>query len=236
MSYILDALKKAESDRKLGSVPNIHTHAVAAAGSDGDAPLWATPWMWAVFAALVFGLVAIAWRQPWQTAPVAIPTAALPAQTDVKTAEQAPPSAPPVATVTTAIATAPPAVEPAKPQPGPTIINESAENRPPQPVATTVARPDQTAVRQPESTQVTPAPAEPRIVSLRELPQNIQSEIPPLVFTGYIYSKNQAERSVVINDKLLREGDQVAPGLVLEKMTSEEVILSYKGYRYRLSY
>ena len=53
---------------------------------------------------------------------------------------------------------------------------------------------------------------------------------------GYIYSGNQSERSVLINKRLLHEGEEVAPGLVLEKMLPKEAVLSYKGHRYRISY
>lgn len=231
MSYILDALKKAESDRKLGSVPDIHTHAVAAAESDGGAPLWAKPWVWAAFALLVLSLIAIAWRQPWQTTPVAIPSTALQVQAIPKATE--PVAQPPVAIATAALT--PPATAAVEPAPRPATIEKPPVSKPRQPSAPVVKGPDKAAPQDRKPAPETPQP-EPRVANLRELPQNIQSEIPPLAVTGYIYSKNEAERSVLINNKLLREGDQVAPGLVLEKMTQKEAILSYKGYRYRLSY
>ncbi|MDB5764669.1 MAG: hypothetical protein JWQ21_3664, partial [Herminiimonas sp.] len=79
-------------------------------------------------------------------------------------------------------------------------------------------------------------PPESRVAMLRELPENIQREIPALTISGYIYAGNPADRSVLINNKLLREGDQVAPGLTLEKMMPKEAILNYRGYRYRVSY
>ena len=53
---------------------------------------------------------------------------------------------------------------------------------------------------------------------------------------GYIYSGSRADRSVLINNRLLREGDEIAPGFMLEQMMPNGMVLSYKGYRYRTSY
>jgi general secretion pathway protein B len=261
MSYILDALKKAESDRKLGSVPNIHTNAITTAESDGAASRWGARWVWLVLAVLVSGLIAIVWRQLWQTAPIALTpavlaTEALPQPVNPKAAEPTlpQPSLPkmpallPPSAVNTTVVTAPPAANSVKPKSGPAIADKSiakaTDTKPPQPAtARAIVRPDKVGARPPESSHeapptvtATPAATEPRIPNLRELPQNIQAEIPPLAVTGYIYSKKEADRSVLINNKLMREGDQAAPGVVLEKMTPKEAIMNYKGYRYRLSY
>lgn len=75
-----------------------------------------------------------------------------------------------------------------------------------------------------------------QVATLRELPENIQREIPALTISGYIYSNIPSERSVLINKKLLHEGDEIASGLTLEKMMPKEAVLNYKGYRYRMSY
>jgi general secretion pathway protein B len=74
------------------------------------------------------------------------------------------------------------------------------------------------------------------IATLRELPAEIQQQIPPLAISGYIYASNSADRSVLINRKLLREGDEVAPGLTLEQLLPKGMVLNYKGYRYRSGY
>ena len=44
--------------------------------------------------------------------------------------------------------------------------------------------------------------------------------------------RNPKDRLVGINDRMLREGDSVEPGLVLEQITPDGMILSYKGYRF----
>ena len=76
MSYILEALKKAESERKLGSVPNMHAQPLATA-SDAGSPLWRSPLAWGVLIAALLIAAVIAWLAPWQAGTVA----SLPQQT-----------------------------------------------------------------------------------------------------------------------------------------------------------
>lgn len=70
----------------------------------------------------------------------------------------------------------------------------------------------------------------------RDLPEPIQRQIPPLAIGGYIYSKNPADRLLLIDKVLRHEGEELAPGLVLEKLQPKAAIFSFKGYRYRVPY
>ncbi len=38
---------------------------------------------------------------------------------------------------------------------------------------------------------------------------------------------------VIVNDKLLREGDEVEPGLRVEKILGDGLVFDYKGYRFK---
>jgi general secretion pathway protein B len=49
-----------------------------------------------------------------------------------------------------------------------------------------------------------------------------------------MYSPNPADRLVLIDKALRREGEEVAPGLVLEKLLPRAAVLNYRGYRYRV--
>jgi general secretion pathway protein B len=80
------------------------------------------------------------------------------------------------------------------------------------------------------------SPAADMVPTLQELPASVQQSLPALTIGGYIYAERPADRSVIINQKLLREGDQVVPGLILEKMTPKEMQLNYRGQRYRAPY
>jgi len=56
--------------------------------------------------------------------------------------------------------------------------------------------------------------------------------MPKVTISGFI-NDEQGENLAIINDKLVHEGEEVAPGLRLEKIVNENVIFSYKGQRYR---
>ncbi|HSY26242.1 MAG TPA: general secretion pathway protein GspB [Burkholderiaceae bacterium] len=239
MSYILDALKKAESERKLGFVPNVHTAApnAVSASNEHNSRKW-LPWLLAALTLAIL-LPVSAWLQVWrQQAPTTpIPTAntvaATPAIVEKTASVAATPAVPQVKPESVPAAT--PASKPlfAKPakatvpaQVPPPIVKSNE----PAPIAAIAATP----VTEPSS--ASPQPDENQVGTIRDLPQNIRLEIPAFVVNGYIYAKNPADRSVLINQRLLHEGDQIAPELMLEKMIPKGAILNYKGYRYRVTF
>ena len=67
---------------------------------------------------------------------------------------------------------------------------------------------------------------------MAELPASIRGELPQLKFTVHAYAVKPASRILGIDNRILREGDTVAPGLKLEEITPDGMILSYKGYRF----
>ncbi|MGV8898635.1 MAG: general secretion pathway protein GspB [Burkholderiaceae bacterium] len=240
MSYILDALKKAEAQRTLGTLPNIHAPAVFAATPDDRASLWRRAWRWGALVLLILILLALAWFRPWQRAAV-LPKAApgVPMPSIPPTPAIAPALPPTVRTVPTPPAPAVPKItskavpaETSKPKAAARSVPTSPPKPKQRPAATiTPSAPIPAPVPMPPS-----ATPEPVLQSLRELPAQMQRDIPPVVISGYIYSSNKAERSLLINNQLLREGDSVAPGLILEKMLPGAVVLNYQGYRYRMPY
>lgn len=64
-----------------------------------------------------------------------------------------------------------------------------------------------------------------------ELPASLQKELPALSVAGFIRDKDSSGM-VIVNDKLVREGDELAPGLKLEKIHDDSVVFSYKGHRF----
>ena len=70
-------------------------------------------------------------------------------------------------------------------------------------------------------------------MAIAELPVSIQQEIPKMSISVHAYSGTPKERLVGLNERMLREGDYLAPGLLLEQITPDGVIMSYKGYRFR---
>jgi general secretion pathway protein B len=63
------------------------------------------------------------------------------------------------------------------------------------------------------------------------MPLLLQKELPALSITGIIRDQSSGGMAIV-NDKMLREGDEVAPGLKLEKIEDNALVFSYKGYRF----
>jgi general secretion pathway protein B len=74
---------------------------------------------------------------------------------------------------------------------------------------------------------------EPKIIAMTDLPRAIQQEMPVMMISGYAYSNVPKERSVGINDRLLQEGEYLAPGLRLEQITADGLVFSYKKYLFR---
>ncbi|WP_168204726.1 general secretion pathway protein GspB [Noviherbaspirillum sp. UKPF54] len=218
MSYILDALKRAEAERGTGAPHGQHLPPAAAA-SAAPAPQRA-PWPWIIAgtlaSALAAALAALAWlRSAPQPAPQ--PAPAVPA-----VLAQSPP-APPAAATSERPEAAPAQAEPTRQPPAPREV-----------LPATVAKMP-TVKKAPAPPAANPPDAAP-VLALRDLPDAIQRQIPPLKVGGYIYSTNKAERSVLINDRLLAEGNEAAPGLVLERMLPDGMIMRYQDYRFRIRY
>jgi hypothetical protein len=84
-----------------------------------------------------------------------------------------------------------------------------------------------------------PAPAkgvEKPLPGMHELPASLRQQLPEIKLGGYIYSPSPAARSILINGKLLREGDQLVTGLRLEQMRPDGVVFEYKDVRFRMAY
>ena len=71
------------------------------------------------------------------------------------------------------------------------------------------------------------------VLAMAELPLAIQQELPSMSISVHAYSSKARERLVGINGRLLHEGENAAPGLKLEQITPDGMILSYKGYTFR---
>lgn len=223
MSYILEALKKAEAERRSGSMQAAPLPpGLAGAGREGGATA-ARRWLWPA-AALAAALSVTAWLALRDSTPPPVVVAAAaplhaPAAAPAVVPDTAPVGPPAVAPAAEPSATAPAPEKPVQQKPA----KKKPEKTPPPARVVAASAPQ-------------PSAAETAAGTLHDLPAHIRNEIPPLGIGGYIYSGNRADRSVLINKRLLREGDEIAPGFTLEQMTRDGMVLNYKGYRYRTSY
>lgn len=233
MSYILEALKKAEAERHTG-VPHTAPTLPRLGAPDHAGSEMRKKWLWAALPVSALALAFAAWLATRDSAPPATPP--------TPTAPPAPPipstAQPQPAPVTDRTEPAPVTAPPAAPVAG--ADKPAAAEAPVRPKEK-IARKNTEKKRAPatdEATAARPAagPIEPSVATLRELPEQIQREIPSYTIGGYIYSGNRADRSVLANKRLLREGDEIAPGLVIEQMMPNGMVLNYRGYRYRASY
>lgn len=99
----------------------------------------------------------------------------------------------------------------------------------PSPVPATTTPP---AAQTPVLAAPTP-PQENRILPLSDLPPEVRRGIPEMSFAVHLYSAKPAERMVSINGKMMKEGQEVTTGLKLEQITSDGMIFSYQGYRFK---
>lgn len=228
MSYILEALKKADAERKLGTVPGIHAQPLADVLPAGRSSPWSKPWRWMVAAACAAGMLGLAWFKPWQTLSVPEPQAApKPALTKL---------APPAPALAPAPALPAPVAHPPATAPSPSLAKaKPAAKKPAKPAAKARHVPHAPARVARATAETVFAPKE-SLPTFHDLPAHIQREIPRFTVGGYLYSDRLADRSVLIDKRLLRDGDQIAPDLRLEKMMPNGMVLDYKGYRYRTSY
>lgn len=213
MSYILDALNKSEQDRKRNRAPGLDT---MHRGSTPPPPT-SRPWVvWILLIAVVNGGFLAYWlgtRRP-ATAPVPAEVTRAPATAPAKNPPRAPPA--PV--------NAAPAQSPAK--------------------ATTAASNQQDSNGQlvtpadalsPESTGSATTESADNPIRISDLPVDVQQQIPDMTFSSHIYSDEAKFRMVNINGRLLHEGDMVADGIRLVRITEEGVVLTFKGYTFEVS-
>ena len=234
MSYILDALRRAEADRERerGQVPGLHTQAPS--GSQAATAAGQRRWLpWAGGGLLLLaGIGAGSWWASGQheaPAPVSLPASLpVPQPAPAPLATPAPVTAP-TAPMLQPAASASPYLPPAPPPgaiataPAPRPSSVAAPAPPPGVAATPAPVP-----------AAPPAPAtEAPIPRLTELPENTRRELPRLVISGSVYSDNPASRFVIINGDVVREGAHLSADLVLEQIGPRELVLRFKGQRFR---
>lgn len=224
MSYILEALKQSEHARQQGKAPDLNSLP----------PLLAPPRPSArrppAYLLLALGLslagAGLGWWRPWQSAEiVALATRAPRPETP------SPPSAP---------AGPPRAAAPVEPAARPVAVARPPANAPqaplirldPPPATPVPAQPLVSAPPAARPEPTLPAPPE-RVLGFHELPAELRQSLPILAVSGFSYADEPQLRMAVINGRILRQRDQVAPGVVVERIASDGVVLNYRGFRFR---
>lgn len=243
MSYILDALRKSETERRQGRIPDLGQQVqLVHKPRKKSIPVL----VWVAFG-LVLNAAVLAWIFWPEVAQVSSP--------EDETAS----------TATTAPAeTVAPVIINDAPEPARQVVNPERGQSPstsgilegaieiPAPGANTdspgnaVAETGDADVRE-RPTVIVPTPREPSSVNrsepdvatertaphLVELPLSFQKRVPDLIFNSHIYASEPSSRRVMINDNYLRPGESFS-GITVERITEEGVELSMDGHRFRV--
>lgn len=72
-----------------------------------------------------------------------------------------------------------------------------------------------------------------RLYGIAELPAELRTVARNISIAGFAHSDNPKERMAIINNRALREGEEVSGGLRVERIAGDGVVFNLKGYRFR---
>ncbi len=204
MSYILDALKKSEQQRGHDSAPGIQTmHSSGLNYYSSKNSMW--PYL--LIGAIAINLAALFYY-------MATDSDEGPAQT----VAQATPAQPAMIQPVRAIKTTPkPVVDTRQPEPV-AVYQQMPASR---------LEPVQTMNREQAISNATAS-----LLERDELPFEVKQHIPMMEFSAHVYSSNPLHRSIIINGRLLEEGDHFASDLRLSEITPDGAIFDFQGHMF----
>lgn len=253
MSYILEALRRAERERERGQVPGLHDQTLPPVAPRSRLARWPLAAGLGLVAAVgAAALLALGWRLGVE-APAArgnaASTAKAPAAPEASSAARAAdmspappaassaasgagPAAPALAAAASAVPAGPlAAVRGRREAPGrhssaaPVVVAASGAARPAASSALTSSG---------QAAAAAAAPSAARAVPLAELSPAERAELPPLAIGGAVYSESAASRFVLVNGQVVHEGEAAAPGVTLERIGPRSAVLRWRERRIEL--
>ncbi len=232
MSYILEALKKSEKDRQREGIPGLQSdHSLPSVKREERKPPG-----WRLSALLILVLVCsggLFWWQLTSDQELQIIEAR-----EVVSALSASPVSPPAATQVSDESTIPATFVELSSKIREQISREvnqavglAANNISPAPA--TVSEKKSEAVM---NTAERPIPRQVKtaLPLMEELPFEIRAGIPDLTFAGHVYADVARKRLIIINNRIVREGDLIVSGLFLEQISPNGVVLRYETTLFRV--
>ena len=210
MSFILDALRKSETDRQQKGTAEFANVPTSSERTGTPAWLWVLGLLLAVNLVVLVGL----WLRPDSTTSQPVAVAAPPVS---KEAADVPPSNDFAARVEEAKRNAPAREEP--PQEAPASSAEAEPAPLPASLPATLPAPVRTAP--PERAATLP--------TVHELRANGRLAIPDLHVDIHVYSEIPADRFVFINMTKHKEGSRLAEGPLVEEITADGVVMQHSG-------
>lgn len=237
MSYILDALKKSDRERKQGKTPSIyseHDHHL------GQNPVERNPRQRSkliilssliLATAVIFSTLVYKFNSGDNRTDIALIKPSTETNESPKRVDQ----------VLTDQPTTPLKINSSVPKPLPFPQKEVEMQQ----VATVIESPTvissekQKILLQPPPTREivsrlqppAPDPMNGDAVPLDKLPQSLQAMIPNLKFAGHAYSDNPSRRMIIVNNSILKEGQSIDKATRLLEITWNGVIIEFEGKR-----
>jgi len=264
MSYILDALKKSDRERKQGEVPDLQSDHGLRSGH-GNREKRSSLWIW-LSGGVLLTLSALVLYWGMQRNSVALQEKISDLEKSVvQLKEQPAPVAlhPPAGKEKTVLqpltseeekdnsAVVPAPAVPQKAVLQPLVMETENDkglvaDRVQQPVIEekTVIKPQNVPRKiQPKVVAAPPKSVAPEVAAekaeglplVQDLPASVQKMLPPLKLAGHVYAKDATKRMVMVNNRICREGDLVENQLYLEQIVWEGVVLRYQDIRFRLN-
>ena len=255
MSFILEALRKSEAERRRGQTPDLLSEAIPVAPAARAAADRRGPIAVVVASALIAWLLVLWAMRP--SAPAA--PSATPAQSPTQLPTQSPTQLPAAAAVAVPPLSAPGSLSPpqrrVEPVPAPQTGAPAASPAPAQTTVATVApaitsapsgeprvhtvepRPAATPAPAPVATN---APASVATFTSPDVPLNLaelsteeRQQLPALKISMHMWGPDAANRFAIIDGTRVNEGDRIGEATV-EAIQQEGVMLSWRGRRIRL--
>jgi len=218
MSYILDALKKSDQERKRGDVPGLQTvHIPMAAEQEKPWLLYAVVLFLMLALAFVVGLM-LSGKAVEQGEPVSDSTEfALDQGMGIEESQGG------NEVVLTEVVK--------------TIGTDAYNDQLQEPVKSSVkevAMGSKIAKEVRQTASIAPEKDLTEIPYLHELEDYQQQAVPDMQFAGHVYSSTASNRSVIINNNAMSEGDTIMQGLTVEHITSNGVVFRYQDLLFRM--
>ncbi|MCP3893000.1 MAG: general secretion pathway protein GspB [Desulfobulbaceae bacterium] len=217
MSYILDALKKSDRERKKGTTPTIYSvhsnqvHPKMHRSKPGRLPLLLLATL------LIIGGGSVA-TYFFYFANKSKPNTDISINGDTTTADQRPQAtiglqSEPIKVIS------PITIKPAA------LLNKKLETDKQQDKVGQRRHLEQPNPTQSQKTDIT---------QLQNLPESIKSELPVLAFAGHTYSETPSQRMIIINNEIVKEGERIEEELRLIEITWEGIVLEFKDHLFSM--
>lgn len=212
MSFILDALKKSESERHRQSGPVLMD--VRIAPPRRRIP----PWAWVIAAVLVVNLGVLAWILWLSPGPGAAPAAPAVPMATAPQATPTPAAAPPAAPMV-------PAPAPLATSPAPALAAGATAPEPAtQPLPTAPPPSEVTALPAAQNIDVSTLPKVSDMLAAGVV-------LPQLQLSWHVYDAVPSSRYVLLNGARLREGDSTSDGVRVAAIAPTGVVVEWRGRR-----